>query len=474
MPRTKRADLQCNNAIGAAQERRSSGLIYLFENIVRKWRRRFSRSEWALRRLRLSPASGPSSEPGLLLIQIDGLSRDQMERAMVRGRLPFLRSLQQRQHYELTTFYSGLPSTTPAVQAELFYGVCCAVPAFSFLDRPTKRIATMYKPDWVKKVEADLQKQCTGLLAGGSSWSNIYTGGAALEESHFCAASIGPGDFLKSVSWWGLLSIILLHFPAVLRLLFLLVMEIFLALWDVMRGVWAGENFYQEIKFILSRLFVGVGLRELVTIGAAVDLARGLPIVHVNFLGYDEQSHRRGPDSAFAHWSLKGIDFAIKKLYIEAQRSHRREYRVWIFSDHGQERVRSFYEEFPGGIERVMHEALTQAPPPQGRRTRGSMRMSRADWMGDRRARRRLERAQKEESLSVEEETLFSVTALGPVGHVYLGQKTSVDEKLALAKWLVNRGGVPGVLMALSPAGGLWVHSKGVWRLPEEAREHLP
>ena len=101
-------------------------------------RRRINRSEWAIRRFRLSTSEDSSTEPGLLLIQIDGLSRLQMERALRRKRLPFLNSLLRRQSYELSTFYSGIPSTTPAVQAELHYGVNCAVPAFSFLDRTRK------------------------------------------------------------------------------------------------------------------------------------------------------------------------------------------------------------------------------------------------------------------------------------------------------------------------------------------------
>jgi hypothetical protein len=77
-------------------------------------------------------------------------------------------------------------------------------------------------------------------------------------------------------------------------------------------------------------------MRELSVIGAKIDINRGLPIVHVNFLGYDEQSHRRGPHSRFAHWTLKGIDDAIKRLWRAADRSLWRHYDVWIYSDHGQ------------------------------------------------------------------------------------------------------------------------------------------
>src|SRR5215510_1829257 len=89
-------------------------VIYPLELFFRNLRRYFSRSEWILRRSRLSKSEDTSSEPGLLLIQIDGLAQHQMERAMAQGRLPFLRSLLRKQHYEVATFYSGLPSTTPA------------------------------------------------------------------------------------------------------------------------------------------------------------------------------------------------------------------------------------------------------------------------------------------------------------------------------------------------------------------------
>src|SRR5688572_13214943 len=104
----------------------------MFAKIESYWhdlRRSLSRNEWAIRHLGLTPSEGTSEEPGLLLLQIDGCSREQLERALAAGRLPFLQRLLQREGYELRTFYPGLPSTTPAVQAELYYGVRSAVPA---------------------------------------------------------------------------------------------------------------------------------------------------------------------------------------------------------------------------------------------------------------------------------------------------------------------------------------------------------
>jgi len=99
-------------------------VIYPLERFFRKLRRYLSRSEWVLRRSRLSRSEDTSSETGSVADQIDGLSRHPNGTSHGQGRLPFLRSLLQRQHYEVATFYSGLPSTTAAVQGEIFYGVC--------------------------------------------------------------------------------------------------------------------------------------------------------------------------------------------------------------------------------------------------------------------------------------------------------------------------------------------------------------
>src|SRR4051812_14282046 len=118
-------------------------MIPSFEAFFHRLRRRFSRSEWAVRNLGLTASSGTAEEPGVLLIQIDGLPYTQLERAMNRGFMPFLKRLKRRENYDLHPFYPGLPSTTPAVQAELYYVIRAGVPAFTFYDRAKKKFGAM-------------------------------------------------------------------------------------------------------------------------------------------------------------------------------------------------------------------------------------------------------------------------------------------------------------------------------------------
>ncbi len=439
------------------------------ESYAHKLRRRLSRTEWAIRHLGLTPSEGTSEEPGVLLIQIDGLARGQLERAMAGGKMPFLRRLIQRNHYETHTFYPGMPSTTPAVQAELYYGLHSAVPAFCFLNRETKELGRMFYPTWAKEFEASYAENAEGLLKGGSSWSNIYTGGAGQGESHFCAASNGLGDMWRTGKIRNILLFILLHLSATLRIAGLLVVEAAIAFWDAIAGIRRGQPVGVELFFAVSRIFVSVGLRELVTIGAKIDVARGLPIVHVNFLGYDEQSHARGPGSGFAHWSLRGIDRSIKGLYREAHRSSRRHYTVWIFSDHGQERTRSFATEIPGGLEGMVRECYEGARKtdvawrPRSQSRYPSLWLSRG-----RRGERRMAALKARDALTPEEQATFTVAAMGPVGHIYFAHPLADEQRIALARRLVSHGKVPGVLLRLSDGLITWFHAQGETAVPGE------
>lgn len=444
-----------------------------------RWCRRFSRAEWAARHLDFSQATDGPDSPGLLLIQIDGLARHQMERAMREGRLPFVRRLMERRGYDCHTFYSGQPATTPAVQAELHYGVRSAVPAFSFLDRRAGGIGMMTYPTWAKRIECDLAARSEGLLSGGSSWSNIYTGGAAQAESHLCGASIGMGDMWRSVKLRLLFTLCIVHLDAIARVLFLMCLELGVGLWDALHGIFVQrKRIRKELSFLFARVLVCAGMRELITFGASVDLARGLPIIHLNFLGYDEQSHRRGPDSAFAHWTLKGIDRSIQRLYRQARRAGRRNYEVWIFSDHGQTRARPGQCGVEGGLEGLVRKHWPNPPSCDATiRNRVQMRASPGSWLGGPRQARRKEREESQSELSVFEKEAFAVAALGPVGHIYFGRNIGHDSARRLAADLV-RDGLPGILWRDGEGGVIWLEAGGEHRLPDHCallgvNEHL-
>lgn len=421
-------------------------------------RRKLSRSEWAVRHLQIPVSENTAEEPGLLLIQIDGFARRKLEKAMAEGRMPFLKHLREQNHYILNTFYPGLPSSTPAVQAELFYGVRTGVPAFSFQDRATGKIVSMFAPEQAREFEELFSCRGENLLKGGSSWSNIYSGGADPDECHFCISRLGMKSLFRGGRRRSRVAFALLHLPSLFRITGLVLLELLLGLGDALGGICRGQRLSLELGAVLSRMGVGIAMRELLRIGGKVDLARGLPIVHLNFLGYDEMSHRRGPDSWFAHWTLPGIDRAISQLYRAAHRSRRRDYQVWIFSDHGQDRVRSFETRFPGGLRRIVADCLSSPSlPPAGEAP--------SQPISGRGRRRRTAPMKTEEE--------FCLAAMGPVGHVYLKTPPDDLQKNNLARRLVTQGRIPAVAYLCSDGRVIWHDLRGEASVPGQLEERL-
>ena len=421
------------------------------ESLFRSQRRWISRGEWSRRLYQLPTSHGTASEPGLVLLQIDGLARKQFDRAMKAGRLPFLRKLMNREHYKIHNLYSGLPSSTPAVQAELFYGVRGAVPSFGFYDREKGEARRMVYQEAARGVEEQLRRGGAGLLAGGSAYGSIYAGGAA--ESHFCAVDLGWETAMHQTSLWRKITVLLLNAPSFFRMLGLGLIEFGLAWVDLFRGVTAGQNLWKELQFVPVRVAIGVFLREFSVAGATMDLARGLPVVHVNFLGYDEQAHRRGPSSRFAHWTLRGIDRAIRHLHNAAMRSPNRDYTVWIYSDHGQEEVIPYLEmtgkTIAEGVGEALGKEVTDHLPPET--VAGRSESPRAGWTGWKRWK---SPAPPPAADGEPDPERLVVVAPGPVGHVYGSRAHSPEELAQTARKLVETALVPLVLFA-GPGGDI-------------------
>ena len=57
-------------------------MLSRIEVLLREIRRWFSRSEWMIRVLGLPTSQDTPNSPGLIIIQIDGLSRPQLEKGL--------------------------------------------------------------------------------------------------------------------------------------------------------------------------------------------------------------------------------------------------------------------------------------------------------------------------------------------------------------------------------------------------------
>lgn len=380
-------------------------------------------------------ASGSPSN-GLLLIQIDGLSRFQLERALRSGKMPFLKGLLERSVYQLKSFYPGLPSCTPAVQAELHYGKPCATPAFSFFDRDTQSEVRMYDSEWAQRISAESQKSGEGLLRGGSSYANIYSGGA--EKAKYC------GEVNTFDHWSSELSPIRLFKRAIryprsaYRVFKLICAEIGIGFLDAVKGILKRGELFQELKFLPARVGVAVALREAICGEVTDDLDEGLPIIHANFFGYDEAAHRRGPQSRFAHWSLRGIDHAIKRLHKAATKTESRRYKVIIFSDHGQEHTIPYSELTGMGLKENLANTLNSIGEYKfGNENPIDAAMERATAY--------VRNLENSSSHSDSVKNRVHLQAMGPVAHFTSESRLEEREKQRIAKAFCQQCSIPYV-----------------------------
>jgi len=442
-------------------------MIERAEIFIRRLRRYLSRSQLHIKLLGLSKADSSIDQRGLVIIQIDALSKKELERALSAGRMPFLKNLIDAQGYVLQSHYSGMPCSTASVQAELFYGVKSGVPAFTFFDRKTERVFTMLNPEDALEIEKRLEKQGKSLLTGGSSYSNIYSGGA--QEAHFCISNLGLGGLTKRRYPIGFVVLMTLHFYSLIRTGVLLIFEALLAVVDCMRGLFSGKNLWKELKFVPSRVAMCILLRELITIGAKIDVARGMPIIHLNFMGYHEQSHRRGSSSRFAHWTLRGIDDAVKRIWKAAHSSIMRDYDVWLYSDHGQVETIPYEKKFGKSIQQAIAEAFDSSLA-FSERHHSSKSIGFLARLGLRRSRffRKIFPFDSYDDLNKP-----VVRALGPAGHIYFREEIDSETKDRFVDSLLRDAHIPMVVLPNGERGVKVRTLQNQFDLPEQAHEVL-
>lgn len=412
---------------------------------------------------------GEAPEPGLIFIQIDGLSRKQFEHALEANRLPFLKRLIDRNHFTVETFYSGVPSTTPAVQAEIFFGVRAAVPSFQFLRRRAGRDFRMYEAASADEIENDLRERCPDpLLEGAHAYSDIYRAGAS--RTRYCSHDFGSEQLLRRLKPFKLFLLAILYLPKLLRMAGLAILEFALALADAFRGIIERGELLRELLFVPARIAVCVVLREMIRFRVLLDIERGVRVIQANFLGYDEQAHRRGPDSAFAHWSLKAIDSAIRDIYRAANDSRYRDYELMVYSDHGQEKATPYYVKHGRELAEAVQEVFDKGPlagTPVWTRRMPEILGNTVD-----RCRALFGFAGKYVPSEVAPDPSKDIvlTAMGPVGHLYFPEVPDEGSMDSYARDLVSQAGIPWVMLRPSDDGTATVYNKkGRWLLPGDA-----
>jgi hypothetical protein len=202
----------------------------------------------------------------------------------------------------------------------------------------------MDRPADAARVEGRLSAHHAGLLRGGAAYFSIFSGGAA--APHFCLSGLAGDAALdgppRPLGARDATASTLAHSFAAARSLVRVAHDLGHGVVDGLRWSLALRRATHEPRFLAHRVLVGAFLRELTVQGILADLSRGVPIVFVDFLGFDQTAHRRGPGSRAALRCLSAVDEGLAAILAAAEAVPELGYEVHLFSDHGHVPTRPF------------------------------------------------------------------------------------------------------------------------------------
>lgn len=309
-----------------------------------------------VRRLGL-PQIPPSEQRGFVLIQVDGLSYTHLEAAMQRGYASYLQRILRRGGFRLQAWQTGLPSTTPAVQAGIMYGYNEDIPAFRWYDKATGESIVCSYPSHVQAIQERISQKHRGILYGGSSFVNMFDGDASL--SMFTLGAMNRKRFFESVRGFGFVLLFLLNPYRTLK-------TAALAIWEYLTEIY--QNTSARLRrqtprplqktFPFLRIMSNVVFRELQTFAVMVDIYRGAPAIYTTYYGYDELAHHYGPLSKPALRALRAIDARIRQIDGMRRRALTREYDLFVLSDHGLVAATPFARAYSQTLGELVNELI--------------------------------------------------------------------------------------------------------------------
>ncbi len=288
--------------------------------------------------------------PGLIFIEIDGLSENVLREAMARGKMAHLKRWIDSGSYSLIGWVSDLSSQTSAAQAGILHGNNFDIPAFRWYDKVGKRLVVSSS---IRDL-TELEKKVTdgdGLLRnGGASRGCLLSGDASQvlltasrvfdeTSAELSAYYLNPFGLVRSLS---------------------------LMAWDIVlekKSAWFQwlRNEQPRVNrggiYFLFRALLAVIVKDFALATLRGDMYSGAPCAYVSLAGYDEVAHHSGVKSHDALEILRKMDRELGKLEWIGWYAPRR-YRFVILSDHGQSQGRTFMSRYGERLEDVVSRLL--------------------------------------------------------------------------------------------------------------------
>jgi uncharacterized membrane protein YvlD (DUF360 family) len=292
--------------------------------------------------------------PGLVFLEIDGLARPVLQRAIRDGNTPHIASWLEAGTHRLEPWEPDLSSQTGASQAGILLGHNDDVPAFRWVEKQTGKLMTCSSPDDCAEIERRLADG-NGLLTGdGASRGNLFSGEAdavILTVSRIGAEKrANPGYRAFLANGFNVSRLLVLF-------LWEVVIERVAAIQQRRRKVWPRGERGGRYPFVRASLCVGV--RDLIVFGVLTDMMRGRPAVYATFSSYDEVAHHSGLERTDTLEALRKLDEQFGRID-RARRYAPRPYKLIVLSDHGQTQGATFKQRNGYDLQEFVARSIAQ------------------------------------------------------------------------------------------------------------------
>jgi uncharacterized membrane protein YvlD (DUF360 family) len=300
---------------------------------------------------RRSPDREVTDVPGILYLEIDGLSKPVLQRAMRDGNAPTMASWLADATHRLVEWETDLSSQTGASQAGILLGSNENIPAFRWVEKERAELMVCSNPDDCAELER--RHAGDGLLSdGGASRGNLLSGEAdhtiltASRVSEEKRANPGYRAFFANGF-------------NVTRTLVLIFWEVILEL------VAAARQRRRDVRprghrgglYPLIRAGMCIGVRDLTVYGVLTDLFVGRPAIYATFASYDEVAHHSGLERPDTLEALRKLDQQFGRI-ARALRYAPRPYHVVVLSDHGQTQGATFEQRNGYALEELVRRSV--------------------------------------------------------------------------------------------------------------------
>jgi hypothetical protein len=301
-------------------------------------------------------AAPESDQPGLVIIQVDGLAHPILAARMRAGSVNTLAGWVRDGSHRLSRWEAILPSMTSASQAGILHGNNDGIPAFRWYERDRERLMVSSNPVDAGEIVRRVSNG-EGLLSNnGASICNLMSGDATrcyLTTSAIKDEQQGIGESSAFLSFF-------LSPSGYLRSFTLFLGEVIKELTQARRTRRSGvrPQMHRGMKYAGMRAASNVLLRDVNVSLVIEEMYRGTNVIYADFTDYDELAHHCGPERVESFEALDGVDAAIGTIE-KASRDAPRPYRFVVLSDHGQSLGATFRQRYGRSLGEVVRDLMS-------------------------------------------------------------------------------------------------------------------